>query len=309
MANPFIPDERLTAIALGFKNGGFIADAVAPRMDTGGTSTFKWTEYTPEDTFTIPNTLVGRKGKPNEVEFSATQKDDSVVDFGLSDAIPYEDVLKAQTHPAFDPEGRAAMKLSELVALDREKRVAERVMNASNYNHSEVVTGTDKWTDPNSKPIDQITDALQVPLVTPNTLVLGRNEAWALRKNPQIIRAFNGTTGSDGLVPLEFIREMFDLDEIIVGTSRYNSARKGQPMSLTQLWSGGASLIYKKPAAQLQDDITFMLTAEWGGKVASRKELDAGELGLRGGVKITVGDSVKEVLISKEAGYFLQGVV
>lgn len=309
MATPFVPDERLTAIALGFKNAGFIADQVAPRMDTGGTATFKWTEYNAEDTFTIPNTLVGRKGVPNKVEFGATQHDDSVADYGLADDVPYDDVLKAQTHPSYDPEGRAAMKLSELVALDREKRVADVAMNANSYNHSEVISGTDKWTDPASKPITQIVDAINTPLVTPNTLILGKAEAWALRQNPQILKAYHGNTGEDGLVPLDFIRQMFGLERILVGESKYNTARKGQPMSLTQLWSGGAALVYQKPAAQLQDDVTFLLTAEWGGRIANRKVLEPGELGLRGGVRITVGDSVKEVLISKEAGYFLQGVV
>lgn len=306
---PFVPDSRLTPIALGFKNAGFIADMVAPRMDTGGTAEFKWTEYNKEDTFNIPDTMVGRKGKPNQVEFGAKQHNDAVVDYGLSDAVPYDDVLKAQTHPAFDPEGRATMKLSELVSLDREKRVADIAMNSATYNHSEVITGTDKWTDPASKPIQQLIDAMKTPLVTPNTLILGRDEAWALRQNPQIIKAYNGTLGDEGLVPLNFIREMLGLSEILIGESKYNAARKGQPMSITQLWSGGAALIHKKPVAQLQDDVTFMLTAEFGGKIAARNVKEPGELGLRGGVEIVVGDSVKEVVIANEAGYFLEGVV
>ena len=307
MATPFVPDSRLTAIALGFRNAGFIADEVAPRVDVPEAS-FRWTEYKAEDTFTIPNTLVGRKGVPNKVEFSATEHTDSVVDFGLADDVPQDDINKAANHPSFDPEGRAAMKLTELVALDREKRVAERVMNAANYNHKEVITTGDKWTADTSKPIEQLTDAMLVPLVRPNTLVLGRQEAWALRRNKQILRAFHGNTGEDGLVPLDFIRQMFDLDRIIVGESRYNTARKGQPMSLTQLWSGGAALLYIKPAAQLQDDVTFMLTAQWSSRVASRNVKAPGQLGLRGGVEIVVGESIKEVLVSKEAGYFLQGV-
>ncbi|QPG06555.1 hypothetical protein IT774_05120 [Salinimonas marina] len=306
---PFVPESRLTAIAIGVRNSAFIADEVAPRADTGGTAEFKWTEYNPEETFTIPNTLVGRRSRTNDVEFTATQKNDAVEDYGLSDLIPYEDVMKAQNHPAFDPEGMATSKLSELVALDREKRVADRVMSAANYANSEVITAGDKWTASTSKPIAQIVDAMNSMLVTPNIMVLGRAEAWALRQNPQIIKAYNGSLGDEGLVPLNFIRELFGLEKIVVGESKFNAARKGQPMTLTQLWSGGASLIYQKPMAQLRDDLTFMLTAEWGGKVAARQELGAGEVGIRGGVRVTVGDSVKEVLISKEAGFFLQGVV
>lgn len=308
MATPFVADSRLTAIALGFRNSGFIADEIAPRVDVP-TSSFRWSEFSTEDTFNIPNTMVGRKGVPNKVEFTATEKTDSVVDYGLSDDIPQDDIDKAAGHPAIDPEGRAAMKLAELIALDREKRVANAVMNASSYNNKAVITAGDKWTADTSKPIAQISDSLLVPLVRPNTLVLGRAEAMALRRNKQIVRSYNGTTGEDGLVPLEFIRQMFDLERIIVGESRFNAARKGQSMSLTQLWTGGAALLYIKPAAQLQDDVTFMLTAQWQGRIATRNVKKPGQLGLRGGVEIVVGESIKEVLVSKEAGYFLQGVV
>jgi hypothetical protein len=305
---PFVPDTRLTAIALGFKNGQFISDLVAPRVPVLSQE-FRWTEYNVEDTFNIPDTKVGRKGRTGDVEFGATEHTDSTVDYGLSDTIPTEDIRKAQGHPTIDPEGRATSKISELLALDREKRVASRVMTASNYNHNEVITGSDKWTDPNSKPIDQITDAMNTPMVVPNIMVTGRAELLALRKHPQIIRAYNGTTGSDGLVPTGFLRELFELDQIIVGLAKYNTAHKGQPMNLGNLWTGGVSLIYQKSAAELQDDVTFMLTASWEGPIASRKELDAGEVGIRGGVRVTVGDSVKEVLVSKEAGYFLESVI
>ncbi|MGL4938432.1 hypothetical protein [Shewanella sp.] len=309
MANPFVPDSRLTAIALGFRNAGFIADLVAPRVDVP-TASFRWTEYKAEDTFTIPNTLVGRKGIPGKVEFSSSEKTDSVVDYGLSDDIPQEDIDKAAGHPSFyDPEGRAAMKLAELVALDREKRVSSLVMAAGSYDNKEVITGTDKWTDAASKPIEQITDAMASLLVTPNLLVLGKLEALALRRNAQILKAFHGNTSTDGLVPLEFIRELFGLERIMVGESRYNTARNGQPMALSNLWGGGVSLIYTKPAAQLQDDITFLLTAQWQGRVATRNIKPAGQLGLRGGVEVVVGESVKEVLVSKASGYLLQGVV
>ncbi|QSX32462.1 hypothetical protein JYB87_11860 [Shewanella avicenniae] len=305
---PFVVDSKLTAIAIGYRNAQFIADMVAPRFDVPSEQ-FKWTEFDTKDVFTIPNTFVGRKGVPNTVEFSATEKDGSVNDYGLSDVIPQSDIIKARDNPSFDPEGRATVKLTELVALDREKRVASLVMNASTYNHSELITGTDKWTDPASKPIDQITDALNTPMVTPNIMVMGRAEALALRKNPQIIRAYHGNTGEDGLVPLSFIRELFELDEIIVGASRYNTANKGQAMNISNLWSGGVSLIYRKQAAQLTDDVTFMLTPSWQGRIAYRKVIEPGELGIRGGVKITVGDSTNELVIASEAGYFLEGVV
>src|SRR5690554_1952957 len=306
MPAPFVEQQRLTAIALGFKNEQFIADQVMPRVPVGAAN-FKWTEFDAKDTFTIPNSLVGRKSRPNEVEFGATEHTSSVVDFGLEDAIPNSDIEEAKNNPAIDPEGRAAMKLTELILLGREKRVADMVMNVNNYNHSETLAGTDKWNDAGSNLIEQISDALDTPLVRPNTLVLGRAEATAMRRNASLVKAFNGSTGDTGMVPWEFIREMFELQNIIVGAGRYNTANKGQDMSIARLWSGGAALLYINPVAALRDDVTFGLTAEHGERVAATRE--DGDIGLRGGIRVRVGESVKEVLISKEAGFFFNAVL
>lgn len=306
MSTPFVQQPNLTAIALGYKNAQFIADQVSPRTPVGATN-FKWTEFEAKDTFTIPNTLVGRKSRPNEVEFSAKENTDSVVDWGLEDPIPNADIEEARNNPAIDPQGRATMKLSELIALSREKRVADMVMNAGSYNHTETLSGTDKWNDPGSNLIEQISDALDTPLVRPNSLILGQKEATAMRRNASLVKAFNGSTGDVGMVPWEFIRELFEIENIMVGASRYNTANKGQDMSLSRLWSGGASLLYINPIAALRDDVTFSLTAEHGERVAMTRE--DSDIGLRGGVRVRVGESVKEVLVAKEAGYYFNGVL
>jgi len=303
--NPFVADKKLTAIALGYKNEGFIADMVAPRTPVLS-ETFKWTEYNSDEMLTIPNTMVGRKGRVNQVEFTATEKSDSVLDYGLEDVIPMADVNAAKGHPSINPEGNISLKLSELISLGREKRIANTVMNAANHTHNEVITGTDKWTDPASKPIEQITDAMNTPLVTPNTLVLGVSEALALRRNVQIVKAFHGNDGQEGLVPLSFIEQLFNV-KILVGVSRHNSQREGQTAVIERLWTGGAALLYIKPAAQLRDDLTYMLTAEYETRVSGSWEDK--NVGLRGGKVVRVGESVKEVLMAKAASYFLQSVI
>lgn len=305
MAAPFVTQDHLTAIALGFKNTGFIADLVAPRVDVLEEK-FKWTEYNTEERFTVPSTVVGRKGRVNQIEFTAKEHIDSVVDYGLEDVIPQADIDAAKNHPTIDPEGQAAFKLAELIALEREVRVVNQVMNAANYTHSQTLKKADKWNESSSNVINQITDAMNTPLVTPNELVLGTAELLALRRHPQLVKAFNGSSGSDGLVPVSFIEELFGLT-IRVGTARYNAARKGQPGSITPLWSGGAALIYTKPAAQLKDDVTFMLTAQYGTKVSG--SWDDRNIGLRGGKVVRTGESVKEIVISKDAGYYFDAVL
>jgi hypothetical protein len=46
-----------------------------PRVPVG--QKFKWTSYAKEQAYTVPSTLVGRKGDPNIVDFGGTEQNDS----------------------------------------------------------------------------------------------------------------------------------------------------------------------------------------------------------------------------------------
>ncbi len=84
---PFPIDAELTAIAIAYRNGRMIADDVLPRVPVGKQE-FKYWKYDLADGFTVPNTLVGRKSRPNEVEFDATDATDSTEDHGLDAPVP-----------------------------------------------------------------------------------------------------------------------------------------------------------------------------------------------------------------------------
>ena len=121
MANrPFPIDARLTAIALAYKNPdvALIADDVLPRTPTD--AEFKWLSYDLAQGYTIPDTKVGRKSMPNEVEFVGTEVNDKVDDHGLDDLVPLEDI--ADDNQGVDPMGTATMYLTSLVRLARPPR-------------------------------------------------------------------------------------------------------------------------------------------------------------------------------------------
>ncbi|MDO6466805.1 hypothetical protein Q4498_01665 [Neptunomonas phycophila] len=305
----FVVNPSLTAIAIAYTNAAFVADKVLPRLPVGGRQ-YKWKKYNTEERFTIPDTSVGRTGRPNEIEFGFTDMDGSVKDFGLEDPIPNEDILQAKNTIGFNPKGHATEMLSELVALGREKRVADLVFNPNTYGagYKEVITGTDQWNDKaNAKPIVQLLDALETPMVRPNVMTLGSNAALQLRQHPDVIKAYNGTLGDQGLVPLAYLRELLELEEIIVGRAKYNAASKGQEMNLSKLWGNHCSLIYRNRNARPQGGVTFGWTAAWEGRVAMTRQDD--NIGLRGGVRVRVGESVNEQIVCDDVAYFLENVV
>ena len=104
MPAPFPIDPHLTGIAIAYHNEGLIADSVLPRVSVGKES-FKYQEYNLADNFTLPDTRVGRKSEPNQVEFGSTEKTASTEDYGLDDLIPYSDIANASENQ--DPEGHS----------------------------------------------------------------------------------------------------------------------------------------------------------------------------------------------------------
>ena len=66
---PFTPNTEQTAIAIAYRNTGFIADQVMPYA-TVGLREYKWAEHVKDEKFTLADTKIGRKASPNQVEFS-----------------------------------------------------------------------------------------------------------------------------------------------------------------------------------------------------------------------------------------------
>ncbi|MCH5051197.1 phage capsid protein [Pectobacterium aquaticum] len=306
MAAPFPIDPHLTAIAIAYRNASLIADSVLPRVPVGK-SEFKWWEYDLADGFTLPNTSVGRTSQPNQVEFSADEKTASTSDYALDAPVPQSDIDNAPKN--YDPLGRAAEQVSDLIELDREVRTARTVFSANTYSASnkENVAAAAQWDKPDSKPIRSIVTALDKMIMRPNVAILGRATATALRMNPSIVKSYNGSTGDDGMVPLQFLRDLLELDEILVGSAFVNIARPGQKPQLQRTWANHAAFIYRNKLANTQAGVTFGLTAQFGNRISS--SIPDQDMGMRGGQRVRVGESVKELIVAPDVGYFFQNAV
>lgn len=307
---PFVVQQELTGVVKRYRNVGYIADAILPRVIVGKAE-FKYTSFNKADGFTIPNTLVSRTGRVTEVEFSGTEVTDSVRDYGLEDAIPVADIMNAAG--PFQPTVVAAEMLAELVALDREKRVADSVFAAGSYpaGNKTTLSGTSQWSDQtNSNPVTAISDAIYTMMQRPNIMVVGAATWSKLRTHPKVVDAVKGIGGATaGIVARQAIAELFELDEVLVGEGFYNSANKGQTASYGRLWGKHCSLIYRTTAALggRMNSPTFGFTAQFGDRVAM-VNADA-NVGLRGGQRIRVGESVKEVIVASDMGYFFENAV
>ena len=307
IVRPFPINPTLTAIAIAYRNPdiALIADDVLPRTPTD--QEFKWLQYDLAQGFTIPDTRVGRKSAPNEVDFSATEMNDKVVDYGLDDLVPNEDIQA--DNQGVDPLGTATAYLTNLVNLGREKRVADLVFAAGSYAAANVLplSGSSQWSDPTSDPVAGIGDALDIPVMRPNIAVFGQQTWTKLRRNPKIVNAIKGGTTTAGMVSREEFAELFELQQVLVGAGFANTAKRGQAVALQRVWGKHAAFIYRDRAAGPQAGVTFGFTAAWGNKIAGT--LDEPRIGLTGSQRVRSGERVKEVVCAKDVGFLFQNAV
>ena len=312
----FPVNPELTAIAIAFRNDAsqLIADQVLPRIPVP--KKFVYTSYTVSQGYTVPATQMGRKSEPNMVDFGGVLNNVECVDYGLDDLVPNDEVAawEAMPKPAtggpVNPLQLSTMMLAGLIQLDREVRVAGKVFNASAYSGTNQATlsGTSQWSDQvNSNPLNAIVQALDVPLVRPNVLVIGQ-QAWTmLRQHPKIVQAIGHSAQLGGYASIQQVAELLELQNILVGRAFYNTAKKGQTPVYQRAWGKNAALLHIDQLAAQLEQPTFGWTGQFGTKIAG--DIPELKTGLRGGVRVRCGESVQEVIASQDAGYYFQSVV
>ncbi len=304
---PFPVVAALVAIAITYRNNRLIADDVMPRVPVGKQE-FRYKKFRKSEAFTVPDTLVGRRGVPSRVSFGYDEATGSTQDYGLEDAIPQSDIDNAPD--GFSPVDHATESLMDLVLLDREVRVATTVTSAASYAPGNVIalTGAQQFSNPLADPVPLITEALDGVIMRPNVGVLGRAAFSALSQHPRVVKAANRNSGDSGKATREAIAELLELEALYVGEGFVNIAKPGQEPVIQRVWGNTMSLLYRDMLARPDGmRATWGFTAQWGTRIAGQWEDK--NVGLRGGQIVRVGESVREVVSAPDLGVLLQNVV
>lgn len=315
-AAPFVISASASAVAVAYQQADLVADQVLPRVPVN-TQKFSYNVYNKGDGFTVPETEVGRKGKPAEVEFGSSEQTSMTVDHGLDTPIPNSDIAnwegarKNGNTRLVDPRLRATRALTQCMLTRREKRVADLVTNVANYgtDNKIVLSGTSQWSDyANSDPSRAIPDVLDNLFMRPTNVVMGRRVWSYLSRHPKICAAVfkNGT--NNGLVTRAQFAELFELPNLpIIGEGWMNTAQKGQPVNMQRIWGNDFLAFYQDMNADTEFGVTFGFTAQFGDRVAG--SLIDGDMGIRGGERQRVGESVKELIIASDLAYLWKNAV
>lgn len=302
---PFVQSEQILAVTTGYKHPETIAERVLPVVKVAEEK-FTYNEISLKDALALPDTKVGRKSYPNEMETGGSEKTDRTDDHAIDDFVANSDLDKARA--GYNPRLIAAQNVMRVIKSRQELRVKELIFGAASYDAANTldITAT-KFSTATVDPIEIIESAKDTMLVLPNQCTLGRDVFSALRRNPNIVKAKHGTSGDKGLATLDDLQGLFDM-EFIIGTSVLDTAKPGQPVSWARMWQNHMAMQYidKSISSAAENTMTQGFIAHFddvGAEIADLKR------GIKGGTTIRAGHQRKEVLTSTVSGYLLQNAV
>lgn len=307
---PFPVNPELTAVSIRFRNPALslIADEVCPRVPVY-TKEFKYQKQATGEAFTLPDTQVGRRGRPAQVEFNGTETAALAKDYGLEAGVPQDDIDQAAATGAPSPLPRAAEGVTDLILLDRERRVSNLYFTAANYaaGLKATLAGASQWSDDTSDPVEAHLQALDLMLIRATIAVYGRSVWTQLSTHPKVVAKVFGSANSKGIVTRQAFADALELKAVHVGESWINTAKKGQPASMGRAWGKHAALLHINPIADNNQGLTFAFTGQYGTRIAgSTPDKD---IGLRGGQMVRVGETLGEVIAAQELGYFFENAI
>ena len=158
---------------------------------------------------------------------------------------------RANADPAIDPDRDAALYVSQILRIGRERNFMSSFFTTGVWG-TDYVGGTNftKWDDDaNSDPITDVLTA-QTSILTatgflPNTLVIGFPVFQALKKHPLILDRYKYTSADS--ITEDMIAKVFGVDRLLVSKSVYNTANEGQTASNALVAGKNALLCYVNP--------------------------------------------------------------
>lgn len=235
-------DPVLTHLAVGHKNDDFIAEKIFPEVFTDkegvqvpvfGKGSF--VEYQTNRAVGATSNVI--TSSPNNYLPVVLEEHD------LSTGVDYRE----RAESLFDERSKATRRVVRGVQLRQEIETARLLQTKSVYQsgHSLDLTSTKKWSAMDSDPVTDIENARETVRaacgVRPSVLVVGASVLSALKRHQGLISALSNNDRKS-LLTIEQLKNLLELDDIIVGTSVYTPDVKRPTIDV---WGKFASLIVR----------------------------------------------------------------
>lgn len=244
----------------------FVADLALPQCDVP-TANGRYKKIERKEILKRADTLRAPDGGYRRTSFKVTETTFDTEERGIE--IPVDANKAAQLNGYFDSRREAAEIALAQATLEHEILVAGLVQATGTFGNADVAV---KWpTAATATPIDDIDVGKQAVLDAcgiPANTVLMADKTWeAFRKCDQVLDRIGHAGGNDDprTVGRQAAAVILGVDQVVVGSSRYNTAKEGQTEVLATVWDTDKVWIgYVAPAPRLET-MTAGFTLHWPG--------------------------------------------
>lgn len=302
-------DSILSNLSVQYRNEDMIWREVMPEVKVNKRSDLYW-KYAKENAYRIYDDKIGPKSMANEIDFAVSTDNYSVKDHALSDWVTQEEIDNSDSPLA--PESDANDFLNQCLDVAQEKRAADLVFAAATYPVGNKVTlaGVTQWTGASDNPISDVQTAVETCFVRANTLVFGIDAWLVFRRLPEIldaVKAIAGTSLNGGLATPSAVANLFEVDRVLIGRSRYISTKEGQTATYARLWGKHMAALHIKGGSNGVRSITFGKTFVETVRMTMRSFDE--KRGLKGAHYLKTGWNSDEKIVASDLGYFIENAV
>lgn len=239
-----IIDKLLTNVSNAYIPKNFISEQVL--MPLGVTQTTGKVGSYGKEHLRIQTTVMGGRGKARRVEtITRSSSSYEIEEHGLEGMVTPSDYRNVEK--PFDAEKDETLGLKTILALEKEKGLADALGSTSIITNNVTLAGTQQYSDQvNSDPIDDFRTArIAVRAacgMAPDMAVTSWTVAQYLCTHPGILESLGYTPNRPGELTMDELKRAMKVKYLFVGEAMYNSAAEGQTDSLADVW--GKNIIF-----------------------------------------------------------------
>lgn len=241
-----IIDPILSTVVRGYKHAAYVGSRLFPAVyvRTSGGQVLEFDK----DAFKIYSTRRAPGSSTAVIEWGYKGKSFALVQDALNGVVPREHQRDASVVPGIDLGRGAVNRVMRSVTLNLEVDQATLATTAANYpaTNKLALSGATKWTDPASKPVDDIEAAREAIRsqcgIYPNVCVMSPKAYIAARNNPSVIGRvlYGGNPATPAQVTKQALADLFNVDEVIVGEGVYVNGAGAS----VDIWGNNVVLAY-----------------------------------------------------------------
>jgi len=261
-------DQPLSNVAMSYRPEGMIADIVAPEVPVQKQSD-SYTIWSQADALRTEDDKRAPGTEANLITRGVSSDTYFANNFALKSALTLED--RENMDAAFIQQLRNGKVeyIKDKLTLNWEKRLADKVTSGSNVgSYSTIDSDWQDYTTGQSDPIGDmqtaITNVQDATGYRPNRCLMG-GLAWRhFRRHEDVIDLLYGSSGQGKVryASREQAKEIFEVDQLIIGETYYNSGAEGQSLALQHMWLDYV-LVYYAPSRPSRETPSFMYSFRW----------------------------------------------